>query len=278
MKKVLLLGSSGKLGAAIGEILSSDYEVVGVNSTNLDVCENARLDKLVGDTGPNLVINAVVKSGIDQCEEDPHASLLVNSILPKNLAILSSKYKFKLIHFSTDSVFDGRQTSSYYFEDDLAYPVNIYGATKLTGDSLVQAYCGDYYIFRVSGLFGRSRRVQFVENMLERVRAGETRLVIADDIVTTPTHSYDIARAVRNYIADGLSPGLYHLANSGKASLFELMQEITTGLNLDVHIEKASHRDFPSIGLKNLHTPLASRYLDSLRPWQEAVAEYCQMV
>ena len=278
MKKVLLLGSSGKLGTALDEILASDYEIVGVNSAILDICEHVKLEQLVQETKPNIVINTVANRLIGECEENPHAALTVNSILPKCLAILSCKYEFKLIHFSTDSVFDGRKTSSFYFEDDLAHPVNVYGATKLAGESLLRAYCSDYYIFRVSVLFGRNQKMQFVEKMLERVRCGETKLAIADDVVSTPTYSYDIARAVRNYLADGLSPGLYHLVNSGKASLFELMQEIMASLDRNVHIERASHADFPSTGLKNLYTPLASRYLHPLRPWQEAVAEYCRTV
>ncbi len=196
--------------------------------------------------------------------------------LRPRLAELSLKHSFLLVHFSTDAVFHDRR-SGFYTEDDCARPVNIYGFTKYGADCFIQAIASDFYIVRISILFGESNRnLQFVEKMLQKAREGASVLKIADDIIASPTYNLDVARELRRMIETRVPPGVYHVVNSGRASLWELMREVVSGLGLAVRVEKGSYKDFPSAGRKNTCTPLRSVKLPALRPWQEAVGEYCR--
>jgi len=95
-------------------------------------------------------------------------------------------------------------------------------------------------------------------------------LRVSDDIVSSPTLSLDVAMRIKSFLADGTGFGLYHLANEGAASLYELMREMVCQLGLQVTVERASYRDFPFVGRKNVHTPLSSVKTTPLRPWRDA--------
>jgi len=274
-RRVLILGSSGKMGMALGEVFAKGYEVVGKNSKDFDAGNFDVVKKIIEDTRPDIVINSVAFLGIDQCESDPQKAFLLNSLYPKLLASLSCEYRFLLVHFSTDAVFDDSK-HDFYVESDLPRPLNIYGFTKYGGDCFIQAVSKAYYIFRVSLLFGLSSRpTQFVEKMLDKIRNGAEALRISGDIICSPTYSSDVAGEVLRVIEANYPAGIYHIANGGKASLYELMREISTNLKLNIKIEKASYKDFPFMGIKNTNTPLRSERIDALRPWQEAAKDYC---
>lgn len=275
MKKILILGHTGKMGTALSEVFSDGYDVVGKNSADFDAEDFEQVKDILRDEQPDIVMNAVVFGGIDACDRDPARALRINTLFPRLLARLSKEQEFILVHFSTDSVFSDTCDDALT-EHDAAQPLNMYGLTKYGADCFVQSDAGAYYIARVSVLFGECVRAgQFVEKMLHKMRAGQKNLRIAGDIIASPTYALDAARALRAMIESSRPYGLYHLVNDGKASLCELMQEIAAQLNLDAAIEKASYRDFPSAARKNVCTPMRSVKLPPLRPWREAVREYC---
>ena len=275
-KKVLILGHTGKMGIALVEAFSSGYEVTGKNSKDFNAQDSKKVVDLIEENSADIVINAVAKLGIDRCETEPEKAFRINALFPKLLAELSNEKEFLLVHFSTDAVFNDEK-KNFYTEKDLPKPLNAYGLTKYNGDCFIQSIAEKYYIFRISILFGGAvKNSQFVEKMLERVRAGGGVLKISNDITLSPTYSRDVAAEARRIVEAQLPYGLYHLANEGKATLYELMKEITSGLGIDSRIEKASHKDFQSIGVKNTYTPIRSDKITSLRPWREAVREYCR--
>ncbi len=263
------------MGTALNEILSPVYTVVGKNSKDFDAFDFQQARQLIEQVSPDIVINTVSFVGVDACEKEPQKAYQLNTLFPKFLAELSNEKKFLLIHFSTDAVFHDRG-EGFYTEDDCARPVNTYGFTKYGGDCFVEALAKAWYIIRISVLFGESpKHAQFVEKMLQKIREGAGLLRISGDIIASPTYNLDVAREIKRIIEAGTPPGLYHVVNEGRASLYELMREITALLQLDVKIEKASYKDFPSIGRKNTCTPIRSNKLKPLRPWQEAIREYC---
>ena len=275
MRKLLLLGCNGKVGAAVRSVFSGDYLVVGKGRGDFDAEDLEQVSRLVREDRYHLVVNAVAFVGIDQCEQEPARAFAVNALFPGRLASLSAELDFLLVHISSDAVFNGR-TAGAYLEDDCPRPINVYGVTKHAGDCLVQAAAARHYLIRTSLLFGESPKSnQFVERMLARVRQGQKRLDIAADIVCSPSYSRDVAARLRELVADAAPFGLYHLANDGQASLFELMAEFVSQLRLEVDLRRASHRDFPSVGRKNTWSPLRSQKIPPLRPWREAVREYC---
>lgn len=274
-KRVLLLGSSGKMGIALRNAFEPGYQVICRNSGHFDASALDQVESVINDACPDIVVNTVAMLGIDACEKNREEAFRLNALYPKFLAGLSREREFLLVHFSTDAVFNDEK-KDYYVESDRPSPLNVYGATKYRGDCFVQAIAEKYYLIRVSLLFGpAARETQFVEKMLSKIHNGATELRIAHDIVLTPSYSVDIASEVRRMVEGSSPSGLYHVCNQGMASLYDLTKKIVDIIHPGVHVTRASCREFPSAGLKNTFTPLRSEKIGALRPWEHAVEDYC---
>ena len=277
-KTILLLGSTGKMGLALGEVFALGNRVIGKNSSDFDAGDFEQVSSLIDDAKPDIVINTTALIGIDPCELDPARALHLNALLPRHLATISTRLGFTLVHFSTDAVF-GNEKRAFFCETDTPAPVNIYGFTKYGGDCFVANLCERHYILRIPTLFGKSiKKNQFVEKMLARISAGDKTLRVSDDIFSSPSYSSDVAERAHDMILGAAPFGTYHLANEGAASLYQLMEEVISCLELDVVLERASYRDFSYVGTKNVYTPLQSCKTESLRPWRDAVRAYCQSI
>lgn len=276
-KRILVFGPTGKVGSAMRTVLG-DSKVICVNHSQCDVCCSDKVVNIIEEVKPEIVINAVAFNGLDACEEDPVQALRVNTLYPKMLAELSNIHDFLLVHFSTDAVFEGK-TSDYYLESSAARPINMYGFTKYGADCFISAIANKYYIARLSIQFGASdSSTQLIEKMLEKIRTGCRHLRISEDIIASPSYSIDVANAVKSIVESEVPYGLYHVANQGKASLYELMRELISILHLNVVIEPVPHAVFNTKSYKNPYTPIASEKLQHLRPWQEALADYGQQL
>jgi len=155
----------------------------------------------------------------------------------------------------------------------------MYGLTKFGADCFITAIAKKYYIARLSIQFGpNEKNSQFIEKMLEKIRTGSRHLRVSEDIIASPSYSMDVATTVKTIVENESPYGLYHIANHGKASLYELMRELVSILHLDVVIEPVPHAIFNTKSCKNPCTPITSEKLPFLRPWQEALADYCQQL
>lgn len=277
MKKILILGHTGKMGTALQRAYADNHEVVTANSSHFDAARPEQVQALVESVNPDFLINAAAFVGVDACELDPVRAFQINTLFPKQLAELSQSVDFTLVHLSTDAVFADVNPGHYCTEEDMPQARNIYGFTKLGGEQMIQAISHKHYVFRLSVLFGPTpKNTQFVEKMLILARSGQDTLRISDDIISTPSYSQDLANHIR-HMTDTTAPfGLYHLTNQGEASLYGLIREIFTHAGVTTNLEPASYRDFPSRGIKNLRTPMRSNKISPLRPWREAVHAYCQ--
>jgi|TARA_Y100000294_G_scaffold49082_1_gene46155 dTDP-4-dehydrorhamnose reductase len=272
--KLLLLGHTGKMGLALNEVLKDNYEVIGKNSKDFDATDFNEVKSLIKEIKPDILINTIAFLGVDPCGNDPIKALTLNTLYPKLMAELSRDMDFLLVHFSTEVVFNDDK-NDLYVESDAPKPLNVYGFTKYGGDCFIQAIAKKYYIFRLPILFGRSiKNNQFIEKMLQKIKEGNKVIRVADDIISSPSYSMDIAEEVKRIVEKTLPSGLYHVVNEGKATYFELMQEIVKNLELDAKVEKASYDDFPSKGIKNTNTPLTSEKIKPMRPWKEAIKDY----
>lgn len=277
MARILLLGHTGKLGTALMRELAPVHRVTGLASADFDATDPAAVARLVEEVRPEVVINTVALIRLDDCEREPMRAARLNTLFPQQLARLGARLGYRLVHFGTESLFSD-SGGALLDEESQPDPCNTYGFTKYMAELAIREALPDHYLFRIPVLFGRSpRRAQFLDRMIDRVRAGERLLKVADDIVTTPTYTVDVARRVALCLEEDRPPGLYHIANTGKASLWELVVETLHGLGLEATVERASHRDFPSLARRNTVTPLRMGRLPPLRPWQEAMAEYCAL-
>ncbi|MCE9613318.1 MAG: NAD(P)-dependent oxidoreductase [Lentisphaerae bacterium] len=272
--RVLVLGHTGKLGRALVAALEPTCAVTGWNSADFDARHTEDLADRLQAVAPEVVLNTVALMGLDRCWAQPEDALRVNAIFPRQLARLAPRLGFTLAHFSSESIF-GDAAGAACAESTVPGPVNMYGLSKYGGESFVRAFDPSAYVFRLPLLFGPDpRRGQLVERMVDRLRAGD-EIAVSADVVTSPTYTVDIAQQVCDVWRQGLAPGIYHIANAGRASLYELFCEIAVQLGLAARIRPASYRDFPQVDQKNLCTPLVSEKLPPLRSWQAAVAAWC---
>lgn len=275
MPKILLLGANGKMGTAISKVFNPGWSLIPVTRNDCDAVNHDQVRSLVSRHSPDVVVNTIAFLGIDPCEEQPEMAFKMNSLFPKFLAELSNELNFTLIHFSTDAVFNDLK-GDFYLESDPPSPINVYGMTKLGGDCFVRGIALKHYLIRISVLFGETaKETQFVEKMLSKYRQGQKVWEVSSDIIGSPSYSLDIAGIVKSLLETNADFGLYHIANKGKASLFDLMKEIANNLHLNVTVSPVSFRNFSFRGIKNTLTPISSEKLPPLRPWQDAVHDYC---
>jgi dTDP-4-dehydrorhamnose reductase len=274
-KRILVLGCTGKMGRALLNACPEVFEVVGLSSKDFDARHPQSVRSHIDRVRPHAIINTVGYLGIDPCEQHPEDAFAINTLFPYELAKMANQVDARLVHFSTDAVFNGDEGKKHYSESDQPSPVNVYGVTKLGGDILVQNTSHKYFVIRVSLLFGPSEKNnQFVEKMICKIRGGEKTIRVSADIFCSPCFSEDVAQTVFMLIQDEQESGVYHVANEGETSLYGLMREIVKQGGIDACVEPASHKDFLAVGKKNLCTPLVSGKIKPLRPWQLAVRDY----
>jgi dTDP-4-dehydrorhamnose reductase len=274
---MLVLGHRGKLGLALVRAFGQRFQVEGRSlSQGFDAGDFSQVRQLLEAVRPQVVANAVACTGLDACEADSAKAFQLNAHLPRYLARCSRELGFLLLHFSSDAVFDGTREAGFYSEDDPPAPVNVYGASKLEGDVWAAAETERHYVFRLSVLAGECQGPgQFLEKMIARARSGQT-LQVSNDIFCSPSYVRDVAEAVRAAVDSGLPFGLYHTANTGCASLWELVDAAVRELGLEAPVLPVSHETFPSRARKALYTPLTSVKQAPLRPWREAIRDYCR--
>lgn len=272
--KVLLLGDTGKVGTAVKAALGPRTTVVGCSTRNLDAADLGAVERMIDETRPDAVVNAIAYMGVDNCEKAPDMAFRMNVMMPKLLAQKSEQLGYQLIHFSSESVFSGAKRD-FHGESDTPDPINIYGLTKYMADLVVQKGCERHFVLRIPVQFGDSTKGgQLLERMIERARRGEA-LRVADDVITSPTYSDDVATIVRAALEGDITYGLYHVTNTGSASLHEFVSAAIEVLGLRANVERASYKDFPMVAKLHLVTPLRQEKLPAMRHWRDALATYC---
>ena len=221
--KVVLLGAGGQLGQALLATKSADLQVVPFARAELDITDQRQVSDVVHEYAPRVVINAAAYTQVDAAESNAESAFRVNAAAPGMLAALVRDAGARLIHVSTDFVFDGRGDRPYR-ETDATNPLSAYGASKLGGDEALIASGADHLIFRVTWNYSPDGK-NFPLAILRLAKARDTLDVVSDE-VGAATSADLIARAtveaLRQTLADRSKAGLYHLTASGSASRDEL--------------------------------------------------------
>ena len=169
--KTIILGANGQLGSDLVKAFRArGHDVAGLTHQDVEVSDAAGLERQWESLKPAVVVNAAAFHNVELCETEPETALAVNALAARHLAAASVKHGFRLIHVSTDYVFDGAKGRPYT-EVDAPRPLNCYGNSKLSGEYFIRAGAGDYAIVRVSGLYGAApcrakKGLNFVKTML----------------------------------------------------------------------------------------------------------------
>jgi len=201
--KVVIIGTGGRLGAALAREYREKFDVTGFDHAQFDLGKLEQIRPKIDNLDFDILINAAAFTNVDLCETERERAFRVNAQAPRVLAEICREKKAKLIHFSTDYVFDGEKREPYDEEDE-ARPISIYGESKREGEELVTQTDDRHLVVRVSWVFGPDRP-SFIDGMLKRAREDERVDAVADKF-STPTYTFDIAQMLPQFF--GPVPGV----------------------------------------------------------------------
>ena len=222
--KILLIGNTGQVGSELQQTLPKIGEVVSLSRSELDLCDRQQIQQQISKNKPDIIVNAAAYTAVDKSETEPDLAMEINAHAPKAIAIAARDIDAKVLHISTDYVFDG-QNYTPYKETDPTNPLGVYGKSKLLGEQGVRGNCDRHIILRTAWVYGAQGHGNFVKTML-RLGAEREELKVVADQIGSPTWSYDIAGAIANLLSESLHDpsinGTYHFTNSGVASWYDL--------------------------------------------------------
>jgi dTDP-4-dehydrorhamnose reductase len=278
--KIAIFGIQGQLGRDLEEALSG-WNVVGMRYEDVDVTDESSVRGAVAAAAPDWVINAAAMTHVDKCETQEGAAFEVNALGARYVARAASAVGARLVHVSTDYVFDGAKGAPYV-ETDPPRPLNVYGATKLVGEWFAADACPDHYIVRTSGLYGThecwGKGTNFVETML-RLSRDRTELEVVRDEVLTPTFTEDLAAQVRRMIEARPAPGIYHATNEGQCSWYDFATEIFRVAGTPITIKGITSAQWGAPAKRPANSVLENAALEAaginiFSGWDDALARY----
>ena len=277
--RILLIGSEGQLARDLTRALSR-HELVLRSHQEMEIRDDLAVRHAVSEVEPECIINTAAYHRVDECEDRPELAFAVNAAGVCNVARAAQQNGAKLVHFSTDFVFDGKKRSPYT-EADRPNPQSVYAMSKWTGERLVERYCEKHYVIRTCGLYGAggsaSKGGNFVRSILRAAEHGKPLRVVADQIVT-PTSTADLAKKVEQLL-EHESYGLYHMTNTGECSWFEFAKEALRLTGVVAHITPVSSEEYGAKAQRPAYSVLDNTRMRALgieefRPWQSALADF----
>lgn len=273
INKILIIGSRGMLGSDLVKIFNSDnnYNITEADMNNLDITNKDQVAEFIANEKPDFVINAAAYTDVDKCEEEVDICNQVNGYALEYLAKACRDNDAKLVHISTDYVFNGNKKEGYK-EEDTIDPVNQYGKSKAIGEDMVTNNMEEYYIIRISWLFGKSGK-NFVETMLA-LGQDHDELKVVNDQHGKPTYTVDLAKAIKNLIEENQEYGVYHLPNEEETTWYEFAKEIFELSDMKVKVIPCTSDEFPRPATRPMYSSLLNTKFKKLRSWREALKDY----
>ncbi len=283
VSRILVLGSKGRLGAALARKWTANHQVVAWSRSEVDVADLSTLSEKLAQADFDVLVNGTGMTNVDQCEIAQEEAEIVNVQAPGVMARVAAQKNARFFHVSTDYVFDGTK-DTLYTEEDEARPISFYGHTKVRGEIASLEASPAHLVLRISWVFGPDKP-SFIDMMVDRALSNEHVEAIADK-VSSPTYAEDVADWLEPFFDSRLPGGIYHACNAGACTWRDYGQYALDcvarlGLPLKtqtVHsISMASMENFVS-----LRPPFTAMSTDKLsgttglacRPWQEALEEY----
>ena len=280
--KVAVIGGNGQLGRDVAAAFSAEgYSVTSLTHEDLEISSLESVRTSLGILRPEVVVNTAAFHNVDKCEAEPGLALAINGIGARNLAQVTEETGAKLLHVSTDYVFDG-QKGAPYVEEDMPAPLNVYGNTKLSGEFFVRSTNPRHFVVRTSAIYGENPcrakgGLNFVELML-KLSKERKELRVVDDEFVTPTPTAQIAQQLVA-LSRSSDYGLYHATAEGSCSWYEFAAAIFDLTKTNIRLEPARPGEFPAKVPRPKYSVLENRALKSkslnvFRHWKEGLETY----
>jgi dTDP-4-dehydrorhamnose reductase len=278
--RILLTGRNGQIGWELERLLPSLGEVIATDRTTLDLADSEAIRRRVREVKPDVIVNSAAYTAVDQAESEPAAAMQINAIAPEVLAQEAKRLGARLVHYSTDYVFDGEKDRPY-LEDDVPAPINVYGQSKLEGEKRLAASGSQYLIFRTSWLYA-ARGQNFLLTILKAARE-KPELRVVDDQVGAPTSSAAIARATVRALQAPHAHGVYHMSAVGKTTWFGFAQAILGAAGMRTPLIPIASHDYPTRARRPRNSLLDNTRLDEdlgirMPPWEAQLQEVMAQV
>jgi len=285
---IWLIGNKGMLGNYVEKLLEERGLIYWTSDTEVDISDYKVLEKFGKDKKIKWIINCAAYTKVDKAEEEIDEAFKINKDGVRNIALFSAKRQIRLIHISTDYVFDGRKEKGAieYREDDKTNPISIYGKSKLAGEEEIKKILEEYFIIRTAWLCGLKGN-NFVYTMLRLFKERDLVKVVEDQW-GSPTYTADLAGAILKIIEDdSVSYGIYHFTNEGTTNWYEFARNIykkakRLGLiedNKKVEIQPIKTEEYPTVARRPRYSVLSKEKIKKefglrIRNWDKALEDF----
>jgi dTDP-4-dehydrorhamnose reductase len=280
-RKVVILGGSGQLGVELcREFERRNWIVQKFDRKSLDVTDANLVESAIAQADPQVVVNSAAYNQVDIAETEPRAAYDANAFAVRNLAMACRQLGARLVHYSTDYVFDGTKGSPYV-ESDGPHPLGAYGVSKLAGELYAQAYLDNPLVLRTSGVFGPAGlftpRGNFLELML-RLAKGNAPIRVVQDYVASPTYAPAMAERTADLVEKEIG-GLFHLGGGEPISWYKYAEMIFDLAGLSPSLTPTDAREYRTAARRPQYSALSNSKLEQagmkpMPPLREAIRDY----
>ena len=279
MLKVWISGANGHLGQALCTRLDREkYQLIATDVAEVDVTVPAEVRAFADANRPDVIINCAAHTNVDKCEEQWDLAYKINAIGPRNLSIAATEADAKMIHVSTDYVFEGNGTRPYT-EFDAPNPVSAYGKTKLEGENFVKEFAKKHFILRTAWLYGDGKN--FVKTMLALAENHDELNVVCDQ-VGTPTSAVELAKMI-HYLEGTENYGTFHATCEGDTNWADFAEAIFKRAGKNVKVNHVTSKQYKEMNPASANRPAYSILEDYMikltsdfvmADWQDALDVY----
>ncbi|MEI7474113.1 MAG: dTDP-4-dehydrorhamnose reductase [bacterium] len=271
--KILLTGANGMLGKDLTQVLiENDIEPILTDVKDMDITDLNSVNETISAKKPDYVIHCAAYTNVDAAEDDKYTAYLINATGAEYIALATAKENIPLIYISTDYVFDGEKGSSYEITDK-TNPINVYGASKLAGEVVVQQHNPQSYIARTSWLYGQYGK-NFVDTMISLSQKNSELKVVADQI-GCPTWTVALSNALLDLIFYKKRYGVYHMCGTGYTSWHGFAEKIFELSDIDINVIPVTTDEFPRAAKRPKFSAMNNNGL--LDNWEKSLEEYLEI-
>ncbi|MDY6990161.1 MAG: dTDP-4-dehydrorhamnose reductase [Thermodesulfobacteriota bacterium] len=277
--KVLICGGRGQLGNDCTRVMTPSHEVVSTDLEELDITDLSAVDDMIRRATPHVVINCAAYTRVDECETKQEVARKVNVDGPRHLALAVEEQGGRLIHISTDYVFDGaKQVPEPYVEEDAPHPVSCYGRTKLEGEEAVREIAKGHIIVRTAWLYGHHGQ-NFLKTMLRLASRNPGKEIrVVHDQFGSPTWSYRLALQIAR-LMEANGRGTYHATSEGHCTWYELATYFLERMGVSHHVVPCTSAEYPTPASRPKNSILENRHLKQeglnlMMDWKEDLDQF----